>query len=635
MSLTVVLPDGNALDFQGEKTVKEVAFEIGPGLGNAALAGRVDGELKELDTPLTGRVNLEIITPGSPEGLEIYRHTASHIMAHAVKSIYPDVQLGIGPAIEDGFYYDFHLSQVLSPDDLEAIQERMQEIIDADLPLKKKIVSKREAEEILIKQGEEYKLELLKDMEDGTITFYQQDDFLDLCRGPHLPSTGLVKAFKLLNVAGAYWRGDEKRVMLQRIYGTAFLHSRDLEEHLRLREEAEKRDHRRLGQQLDLFSLHPEAPGFPFLHPKGMVIWNQLIRFWQEEHRRWGYEEIKTPLILNLELWKQSGHWDHYRDNMYFTSIDEEDFAIKPMNCPGGILIYKSRKRSYRELPMRTAELGLVHRHERSGTLHGLMRVRAITQDDAHIFMLPSQIQDEIQGVIRLVDNFYQVFGFDYEVELSTRPENAMGDIEVWEQATISLERALDAEELSFTINEGDGAFYGPKIDFHLMDSLGRRWQCATIQLDFLMPERFDLTYVGSDGQEHRPVMIHRVVFGALERFLGVLIEHFAGAFPLWLSPVQVLIIPVLPKHMEYASYVQRVLSTAGMRVVVDDREEKVGYRIRQAQIQQVPYMLILGDKEQENNNLSLRDRREGDVGIITLEEFQEQLQEEIQEKRL
>lgn len=635
MSLQVVLPDGNELDFPGEKTVKEIAFEIGPGLGNAALAGRVNGELQELDTSLTGRVNLEIITPGSPEGLNIYRHTTSHIMAHAVKCIYPDVKLGIGPAIEDGFYYDFHLSHVLSHHDLEEIEAEMQNIIDADLPLEKRIVSKEQAQEILQEQGEEFKQELLQDMEDESITFFQQGDFLDLCRGPHLPSTGLVKAFKLLNVAGAYWRGDEKRVMLQRIYGTAFLHSRDLNEHLRLREEAEKRDHRRLGQQLDLFSLHPEAPGFPFLHPKGMVIWNQLIRFWQDEHRRWGYEEIKTPLLLNLELWKQSGHWDHYRDNMYFSRIDEEDFAIKPMNCPGGILIYKTRKRSYRELPLRTAELGLVHRHERSGTLHGLMRVRAITQDDAHIFMLPSQIQDEIQGVIRLVDNFYQVFGFDYEVELSTRPQNAMGEIAVWDAATTSLKQALAAEDLPFVINAGDGAFYGPKIDFHLKDSLGRRWQCATIQLDFLMPERFDLTYVGSDGEEHRPVMIHRVVFGALERFLGVLIEHFAGAFPLWLSPVQVLIIPVLQKHMEYAFYVQRVLSTAGIRVEVDDRDEKVGYRIRQAQVQQVPYMLILGDKEQENNNLSLRDRREGDLGTISLEDFQERLLEEIQEKRL
>lgn len=635
MSLQVVLPDGNELDFPGEKTVKEIAFEIGPGLGNAALAGRVNGELQELDTSLTGRVNLEIITPGSPEGLNIYRHTTSHIMAHAVKRIYPDVKLGIGPAIEDGFYYDFHLSHVLSHHDLEEIQAEMQNIIDADLPLEKRIVSKEQAQEILQEQGEEFKQELLQDMEDESITFFQQGDFLDLCRGPHLPSTGLVKAFKLLNVAGAYWRGDEKRVMLQRIYGTAFLHSRDLNEHLRLREEAEKRDHRRLGQQLDLFSLHPEAPGFPFLHPKGMVIWNQLIRFWQDEHRRWGYEEIKTPLLLNLELWKQSGHWDHYRDNMYFSRIDEEDFAIKPMNCPGGILIYKTRKRSYRELPLRTAELGLVHRHERSGTLHGLMRVRAITQDDAHIFMLPSQIQDEIQGVIRLVDNFYQVFGFDYEVELSTRPQDAMGEIAVWDAATTSLKQALAAEDLPFVINAGDGAFYGPKIDFHLKDSLGRRWQCATIQLDFLMPERFDLTYVGSDGEEHRPVMIHRVVFGALERFLGVLIEHFAGAFPLWLSPVQVLIIPVLQKHMEYAFYVQRVLSTAGIRVEVDDRDEKVGYRIRQAQVQQVPYMLILGDKEQENNNLSLRDRREGDLGTISLEDFQERLLEEIQEKRL
>lgn len=570
---------------------------------------------------------------GLVEQQEVLRHTTAHIMAQAVLRLWPETKIAIGPVIKNGFYYDFDLEHRFTPDDLELIEEEMRKIIAEDLPIVREEISNTEAVKMFAEQKQDYKLELLEGL-DPEVSVYRQGDFVDLCRGPHLESTSKVKHFKLQSIAGAYWRGDSNRPMLQRIYGTAFLSGKELREHLRRLEEAAKRDHRLLGRQLDLFSIQEEGPGFPFFHPKGMVLRNELENYWREEHRARGYVEIKTPMMLHEDLWHRSGHWDNYRDNMYFTQIDEQDFAIKPMNCPGAMLLYKRKLHSYRDFPMRVAEMGLVHRHELSGTLHGLMRVRAFTQDDAHIFMLPSQIQEEIGKVIDFVDAVYKVFGFNYHVELSTKPENAIGDDAIWDEAIKALKASLEEKELEYVINEGDGAFYGPKIDFHLEDSIGRTWQCATIQLDFAMPERFDLTYVDENDERQRPVMIHRVIYGALERFMAILTEHYAGAFPTWLAPVQVQIIPVGEDYFDYAAEVEDALFKEGIRVEVDRRAEKLGRKIREAQLQQIPYMLIVGQKEQEAGEVSVRHRREGDKGSLAVGDFLAELKEEIVSKK-
>ena len=564
---------------------------------------------------------------------EILRHTTAHVMAQAVLRLWPGTKMAIGPVIKNGFYYDFDLEHRFTPEDLEAIEAEMKKIIAEDLPIVRGEISNQDAVALFSDLHQDYKLELLEEL-DGTVSIYRQGEFVDLCRGPHLERTSQVKHFKLQSIAGAYWRGDSKRQMLQRIYGTAFLKKDDLEQHLRMLEEAAKRDHRILGKQLDLFSIQDEGPGFPFFHPKGMVLRNELEAFWREEHRKRGYVEIKTPIMLHEELWHRSGHWDNYKENMYFSTIDEQTFAIKPMNCPGAMLMYRRKLHSYRDLPLRMAEMGLVHRHELSGTLHGLMRIRAFTQDDAHIFMLPSQIQDEIIGVIDFVHDVYEVFGFKYHVELSTKPENAIGDDAMWEQATDALRHALEAKGVEYVVNEGDGAFYGPKIDFHLEDSLGRTWQCATIQLDFAMPERFDLVYIDENNERKRPVMLHRVIFGALERFIAILIEHTAGALPTWLAPVQVAVIPVSDALLDYADEVANRLFAAGIRVEVDRRDEKMGKKIREAQLQQIPYMLIVGKKEQESGQVAVRHRRQGDLGTLDVQEFLGRIQEEIAERR-
>ncbi|HPZ40630.1 MAG TPA: threonine--tRNA ligase, partial [Candidatus Atribacteria bacterium] len=566
-------------------------------------------------------------------GREIYWHSTSHIMAQAVKRLFPEAKLAIGPAIEEGFYYDFDIPRPLTDEDLEEIEKEMRKIIQEDLPFRRKEVSKEEAQKIFAERGETYKVEILEEIEESKVTLYEQGEFLDLCRGPHVPSTGYIKAFKLLSVSGAYWRGREDNPMLQRIYGISFDSEEKLQEFLKRREEAKRRDHRRLGRELDLFSLHEEGPGFPFFHPRGMVVINALLDLWRREHLKRGYQEVKTPMILERALWEQSGHWEHYRDNMYFTKIDDRDFAIKPMNCPGGILIFKSQLHSYRELPLRWAELGLVHRHELSGVLHGLMRVRCFTQDDAHIFMEPHQVKQEIIGVIELADYFYRLFDFTYEVELSTRPENSMGSDEMWDLATRSLEEALRELEVDYRVNPGEGAFYGPKIDFHLRDCLGRRWQCGTIQLDFAMPEKFDLYYIGEDGNRHRPVMLHRTVLGSIERFLGILIEQFAGAFPLWLAPVQVVILPIAERHIDYAREIKDVIFSEEIRVEINDENATLGAKIRKAEVEKVPYLAIIGDREMENRTLSIRKRKKGDIGSFTLDELLKNLKREIEEK--
>lgn len=616
-------------------TVMDVARDISPKLAKEALVAKVDGELVDLSYKLDKDSKVEILTFEDEEGRRTFRHSTSHVMAQAVKRLFPDVKLGIGPAIEDGFYYDFDRDESFTPEDLEKIEKEMEKIIAEDHPFERIEVSREEAIKKLEEMGEPYKLELVNDLPEGAkISFYKNGEFVDLCAGPHVPSTGRLKAVKLTSLAGAYWRGDSRNKMLQRIYGTSFPKKSMLEEYLKKMEEAKKRDHRKLGRELDLFSMHEEGPGFPFFHPKGMILWNTLIDFWRKEHRKRGYQEIKTPIILNEELWKRSGHWDHYKSNMYFTEIDGEGYAIKPMNCPGGILVYKSQVRSYRELPLRMAELGLVHRHELSGVLHGLMRVRSFTQDDAHLYVMPSQIEEEILGVIDLADYVYKIFGFDYHVELSTRPENSMGPDELWEKATSALRNALEKKGFDYKVNEGDGAFYGPKIDFHLKDSIGRTWQCGTIQLDFMMPERFDLAYIGADGEKHRPVMIHRTIFGSLERFIGILIEHYAGAFPVWLSPVQVKVIPVSQKFLDYGLKVKRELEDQDIRVELDERNEKVGYKIREAQLQKIPYMLIVGEKEEAEGLVSVRTREEGDVGTRTLQEFVLEIKEKIDDKK-
>lgn len=632
--IKITLKDGSVREYEKGIKVSEVVASIGAGLLKAALVAKVNGKLYELNDSIDEDAVLEVLTFDDEEGRLAFRHTSSHILAQAVKRLYPDVKLAIGPAIENGFYYDFDSDKAFTEADLEIIEKEMEKIIKEDYKIEKFVLPREEAIKFMEEKGEIYKVELIKDLkEDEVISFYKQGEFVDLCAGPHVPSTGKVKAFKLLNVAGAYWRGNEKNKMLQRIYGTSFMKKSQLDEYLNMLEEAKKRDHRKLGKELDLFSIQEEGPGFPFFHPKGMILRNILEDFWRKEHKKKGYQEIKTPIILNADLWHRSGHWDHYKENMYFTKIDEQDFAVKPMNCPGGMLMYKRELHSYRELPIRMAELGLVHRHEISGALHGLMRVRCFTQDDAHIFMMPSQIKDEIIGVIEMVDYFYNIFGFKYHVELSTRPEKSMGSDEDWEIATNALKEALEAKGISYKINEGDGAFYGPKIDFHLQDCIGRTWQCGTIQLDFQMPERFDLTYIGSDGEKHRPVMIHRVIFGSIERFIAILTEHFAGAFPVWIAPVQVVVIPVSEKHYEYAKEVEQRLNDLEIRVESDLRSEKVGYKIREAQLKKVPYMLIVGDKEVEDSSVSVRDRKDGDIGGMKLEAFVERIMDEIKNK--
>lgn len=632
--IKVTLKDGKVLELDAPISAEEVAKKISMGLYKNALAAKINGEVKDLFTIIDKDCTLEILTFEDEGGREALRHTAAHIMAQAVKRLYPDVKLAIGPSIENGFYYDFDADFPITPEMLESIEKEMEKIVKEDYKLERFELSRDEAIKYMQDRNETYKVELIGDIPEGeTISFYKQGEFVDLCAGPHVPSTGKVKAFKLLNVAGAYWRGNEKNKMLQRIYGTAFSKKSELEEYLNLLEEAKKRDHRKLGKELEIFAIMEEGPGFPFFLPKGMIIRNELENFWRQEHQKRGYKEIKTPIILNESLWHRSGHWDHYKENMYFTKIDEQDFAVKPMNCPGGILVYKSQMHSYRELPLRLGELGLVHRHEISGALHGLMRVRCFTQDDAHIFMLPSQIKDEVLGVINFIDYVYKLFGFEYHVELSTRPENSMGSDEDWEHATNSLIEALNSAGLEYKVNEGDGAFYGPKIDFHLKDCLGRTWQCGTIQLDFQMPERFDLYYIGEDGEKHRPVMIHRVIFGSIERFIGILIEHYAGAFPTWLAPVQVKILPVTDRANEYAKEIEEKLKKINVRAESDLRNEKIGYKIREAQLQKVPYMIILGDKEVENRNISLRSRKEGDLGAMEFEAFAARIREEIDKK--
>lgn len=634
--IKVTLKDGSVREYDGQLTVLELAKDISHGLARAAVAAQIDGKTVDLNTVINRDCTVNILTFDDEEGKKAFWHTSSHILAQAVKRLYPDAQLAIGPAIDNGFYYDFDIDEHFTPEDLEAIEAEMRKIVKEDLSLERFELPREEAIKLMEEKGEPYKVELIQDLpEDAVISFYKQGEFVDLCAGPHIPSTGKVKAVKLLSVAGAYWRGDEKNKMLQRIYGVSFPKKSQLDEYLNRLEEAKKRDHRKLGKELDLFSIHEEGPGFPFFHPKGMIIRNVLEDFWRKEHMRRGYQEVKTPIILNRDLWVRSGHWDHYKENMYFTKIDDMDFAIKPMNCPGSVLLYKRKIYSYRDLPLRIGELGLVHRHELSGTLHGLMRVRCFTQDDAHIFMLPEQIEDEIKGVIDLVDYVYSLFGFKYHVELSTRPEEYMGSEEDWERATNALKQALESKGMDYKINEGDGAFYGPKIDFHLEDSIGRTWQCGTIQLDFQMPERFDLTYVGPDGEKHRPVMIHRVVFGSIERFIAILTEHFAGAFPTWLAPVQTILLSITDRSNDYIEKLAKQFADADIRVETDLRNEKIGYKIREAQLQKIPYMLVVGDKEVEQGLVSVRSRSKGDIGTMTPEEFMEMILREIRDKAL
>ena len=620
--MKITLKDGAAREFEGPMSALEVVKRISNSLAKQAVAVRINGKVMDLTTPIHEDVEMEVLTFADPDGAKVLRHTASHVMAQAVKRIRPDAKLAIGPAIDNGFYYDFDLEEPFSTEDFAKIEKEMAKIVQANEKLERFELPREEAIALMESQGQSYKVELIRDLpEDAVISFYKQGDFVDLCAGPHLPSTGRVKAFKLLSVAGAYWRGSEKNKMLQRIYATAFDKKADLDEYLNMLEEAKKRDHRKLGRELGLFTIMDEGPGFPFFLPKGMVLRNELEDYWRKMHKKAGYQQISTPMILSRELWYRSGHWDHYKDNMYTVEIDGDDYAIKPMNCPGGMLVYKSQSHSYRELPLRMGELGLVHRHELSGALHGLMRVRCFTQDDAHIFMTPDQIEDEIFGVINMATHLYDTFGFKYHVELSTRPEDSMGTDEQWEQATTALEAALKKKGMDYVINEGDGAFYGPKIDFHLEDSLGRTWQCGTIQLDMQMPERFDLTYVGPDGEKHRPVMIHRVIFGSIERFIGILTEHFAGAFPLWLSPVQVKVLTITDRSDEYAQTITAKLEEAGLRGEADLRNEKIGFKIREAQAEKVPYMLVLGDKEVESGTVAVR-KRGGEQMNMALDEF-------------
>ena len=632
--LNITLKGGDVRQVAENTTVEALCRDISMGLYRAACAARVDGETVDLRTPLTRDCTVEILTFEDEEGCRAFRHTASHILAQAVMHLFPEVKFAIGPAIENGFYYDFDKAEPFTADDLEKIEKEMAAIAKEALPIERFEMDITEARKLM--EDQPYKLELMEEHagKGEAISFYRQGDFTDLCAGPHLMTTAPVKAVKLTSCTGAYWRGNEKNKMLSRIYGTAFPKKAELDAYLERLEEAKKRDHRRLGKELGLFTILDEGPGFPFFLPKGMILKNLLIDYWRQVHTRAGYQEISTPIMLNRALWERSGHWDHYKENMYTTVIDETDFAIKPMNCPGGILVYETEPRSYRDLPLRMGELGLVHRHEMSGALHGLMRVRCFTQDDAHIFMTKDMIKDEVKGVVALIDEVYSLFGFKYHVELSTRPENSMGSDEDWEAATAALQAALEEIGLPFKINEGDGAFYGPKIDFHLEDSIGRTWQCGTIQLDFQLPERFELEYTGADGEKHRPVMIHRVVFGSIERFIGILIEHFAGAFPLWLAPEQVRVMPISEKQAEAVQAVAAKLRAAGLRVQADLRNEKIGYKIREAQLQKVPYMLVVGDREAEAGAVSVRSRSKGDIGVMKVEEFLERSLAEVAEKK-
>ena len=632
----IILKDGSQRQVADGSTYLDLVKSLSNSLAKKVLAAKVDGVTTDLMAAVKDGAKVDFLTFEDADGRWALRHTASHVLAQAIKHLYGDqgVQLAIGPAIENGFYYDIDMEKRLTDADLRDIEKEMEKIVKQNIPLVRKEVSRDEAIKMFEEKGEGYKVQLIKDLpEEATISLYEQGDFVDLCAGPHVLSTGKVKAFKLQSVAGAYWRGNSDNAMLQRIYGTAFEKKEDLAEYLHMLEEAAKRDHRRLGRELDLFSLQDEGPGFPFFHPNGMVIRNELINYWRQVHRRFGYQEIKTPMIMNRRLWEQSGHWDHYKENMYFTVIDNEDYAIKPMNCPGGILVYKSQPHSYRELPLRLGELGLVHRHELSGALHGLFRVRNFTQDDAHIFMTPEQIEKEIQKTIDLFDEVYSTFGLTYTAELSTRPGDSMGSDEIWEMATDALRRAMENRGLKFIINEGDGAFYGPKIDFHIRDSIGRTWQCGTIQLDMLMPEKFDLTYVGEDGQKHRPVMIHRVVYGSIERFIGILIENYAGAFPVWMAPVQAKILPITDKFLDYAYEIREKLFAEGIRVEVDARNEKIGYKIREAQVKKVPYSLVVGQQEAESGTVNVRRYGHMDSASVSVDEFLAQIKEAIAKK--
>ncbi len=626
---------GQVKEFDQGITAAEVAKSIGMGLYKSACAAKIDGEVCDLRTPIEKDCSLEILTFDTAEGKHAYWHTTSHIMAQAVMRLYPGTKFSIGPAIENGFYYDFDMEQPLSTEDLPKIEAEMKKIIKEDLPLERFALPADKAKELMA--GQPYKEELIEEHagKGEDISFYKQGDFTDLCAGPHLVSTGMVKAVKLTAITGAYWRGDAKNKMLTRVYGISFPKQSMLEEHLQMLEEAKKRDHRKLGKELGLFMLRDEGPGFPFFLPKGMVLKNLLIDYWREVHKKYGYVEVSTPVILSRKLWERSGHWDHYKDNMYTTVIDDEDFAIKPMNCPGGMMVYQSQPHSYRDLPLRVGELGLVHRHELSGALHGLFRVRCFTQDDAHLFMTPAQLKDELKNVVRLFDEVYSVFGLSYKIELSTMPEDHIGTVEQWEHNQDILKEAITEMGKEYEVNEGDGAFYGPKLDFHLADSLGRTWQCGTVQLDSQLPERFELEYVGEDGQKHRPVMLHRVVLGSIERFIGVITEHFAGKFPLWLSPVQAVVLPISEHHHEYAQGVQDVLEEAGFRVECDLRNEKIGYKIREAQLQRTPYMIVVGDKEAAEGTISVRHRADGDLGSMDLPAFIAKLKEEVESKEI
>ncbi|SFJ62414.1 threonyl-tRNA synthetase [Terrisporobacter glycolicus] len=632
--IKVTLKDGSVKEFENELSVLEIAKSISEGLARVVVAASVNDEVVGLDYMVKEDCTLNLFKFDDVEGKDVFRHTSAHMLAQAIKRLYPNAKFAIGPSIENGFYYDIDLEERLTMEDLAKLEAEMKKIAKEDQKLERFELPKEEALAWAKENGEIYKEELINDLPEGEIiSFYKQGDFTDLCRGPHLLSTKKVKAVKLLSVAGAYWRGDEKNKMLQRIYGISFEKNKDLEEYLHLLEEAKKRDHRKLGKELDLFFIPEEGPGFPLFLPKGMELKNALLKYWREIHRQDGYVEIETPIILNRHLWETSGHWYHYKENMYTVQIDEQDFAIKPMNCPGGMLFYQAKPHSYRDFPMRVAELGRVHRHELSGALHGLMRVRAFTQDDAHIFMLPEQIKDEIKGVVKLIDSVYKTFGFEYHLELSTRPEDSMGTDEEWETAENGLREALEELNLPYVLNEGDGAFYGPKIDFHLKDCLGRTWQCGTIQLDMQLPQRFDISYIGQDGEKHRPVMIHRVALGSIERFIGILIEQYAGKFPVWLAPTQVKILPISDKYMDYANEVKKALFDAGVRVDMDDRAEKIGFKIREAQLQKVPYMLVVGEKEAAENQVAVRSRDKGEMGSMNLNDFVSMVVKEDEER--
>ena len=630
----IILPDGSAKEYAVGTTLGEAVKKLSNSLAKKVLAANVNGELTDLREELVDGSEVAFLTFEDEGGKHTLRHTASHILAQAVKRLWPEAKLAIGPAIDKGFYYDIDMEHILTPEDLGKIEKEMSRIVKENLPITKSVMPRQEAIEFFKSKNEDYKVELIQDLpEDAIISCYSQGDFIDLCAGPHVASTGKVKAFKLQSIAGAYWRGDEKNKMLQRIYGTAFEKKEELDAYLHMLEEAAKRDHRKLGKELGLFVIKEEGPGFPFFLPKGMALRNELENFWREVHHEFEYEEIRTPIILNKQLWETSGHWFHYRENMYTTIIDEEEYAIKPMNCPGGILVYQNEMHSYRDFPLRYAELGLVHRHELSGALHGLFRVRAFTQDDAHVFMLPDQMQTELMKVIELFDRIYSQFGLKYHVELSTKPDNAMGDDAIWEAATEALRNAIEAKGIPYVINPGDGAFYGPKLDYHIEDSLGRTWQCGTIQLDMNLPERFQIEYIGEDGQKHRPIMIHRACFGSMERFIGILTEHYAGAFPTWMAPVQVKILPISEKHVEYAKELAKQMHRDYVRVEVDDRSEKIGYKIRQAQMAKVPYMLVVGDKEVEEGTVNVRKHGGDELGSVPFEEFFNSIKIEIKER--